>query len=123
MVSKVPLALMICVSPDHESRRLSDVLGGGGQSMTDGVPDTGRWGLGRASSSSGGEVGAGRRAHPLWTKAMIHPVAEVKEGGMSASSRRLHKRYTSDLPGPRPTCINGLELTQADPKARIHDSH
>ena len=67
-----------------------------------------------------GRVGAGRRTHPLWTKAMIHPVAEGKEGGTAASRMRLQERYASDL-SPRPTRTKGLELTQANPEARIYN--
>lgn len=64
-----------------------------------------------------GRVGAGRRIHPLWTKAMIHPVEEGKEGGMAGSSMGLRKGYVCNLQSPGPTDTKGLELTQADPKA------
>lgn len=58
--------------------------------MTGGLPDS--WKVGGDLAELPplmmmGRVGAGRRIRPLRTKAMIHPVAEGKEGGMSASSR------------------------------------
>lgn len=99
--------------------------------MTGGVPDSGG-GLGKAASSDGdggGVVGAGRRIHPLWTPAMIHPVEEGRKGSASAGSMGLHKRWVYNLPSSgspppsptRPVCTEGLELTQTKPRAQSHN--
>lgn len=60
-----------------------------------------------------GRVGADRRIHPLWTKAMIHPVEEGKGGDTRPSSMGLHTSDVYDLLSSRPPdlCTEGCRQT------------
>lgn len=80
MVSQVPLVLVICASPAHESQRLSDVRVGGGRSMAGGVPDSGGE-LGRAAFSDGdGKGGSWQEEPPTLDKCYDSPCGGRKGG-------------------------------------------
>lgn len=119
MVPKVPLVLVICDSPAHESRRLSDVRVGGGHSTTGGVPDSGG-GLGRAASSGeDGESGCWQEDPPTSRKAVTHPAEGGKEGGTSGgawdSTRGLS--VTVEAPGPQPFMHKRLAAYSDNPQS------